>query len=137
MIEKPRSEWIIIPDSHPSIVSKEEFERVQEILKSPKEALTNGRERSNHAKKLYDRIESGERKPTATLYGYRINSSKELEIDTSAAEVVKLIFDLALQGCSARDIAEELQAHTAGRVFQNQKRSEYSADIQVDALAYT
>ena len=108
MIEKDRSEWIIFPDSHPSIVSKEEFERLQTILKSPKEALSSDRERSVHAKKLYDRIESGERKPAAALFGYRVNESKSLEIDPPAAEAVKLIFDLALQGYTARDIAEEL-----------------------------
>lgn len=108
MIEKDRSEWIIIPNSHPPIVSKAEFERVQAILKTPKEVLSNGRERSTHAKKLYDRIESGERKPAAALFGYRINESKELEIDDSAAESVKMIFNLTLQGYTARDIAEKL-----------------------------
>jgi len=35
-VEKDRSEWIIIPDSHPLIVSKEDFARVQEILKPSK-----------------------------------------------------------------------------------------------------
>jgi len=60
-------------------------------------------------KKLYDRIERGERKPTAALFGYYVNSNIEFEVDAPAAEAVKLIFDLALQGCSARDIAEELQ----------------------------
>jgi len=108
-IEKDRSEWIIIPGSHPPIVSKEEFERVQVILKAPKEAFSNNRERSTHAKKLYDRIESGERKPAAALFGYRINERKEFEIDIPAAEAVKMIFNLALQGLTARDIAEELQ----------------------------
>jgi len=95
--------------SHPPIVSNEEFERVQIILKTPKEVLLNGRERSVHAKKLYDRIESGERKPAATLYGYHINSSKAFEIDAPAAEAVRTVFDLALQGFTARDIAEKLQ----------------------------
>ena len=114
-IEKDRSEWIIFPNSHPPIVNQEEFERLQTILKSPKEALSSGRERSSHAKKLYAGIESGERKPAVTLYGYRINSSKALEaasafeIDETAAEAVKMIFDLALRGFTAREIVEELQ----------------------------
>jgi DNA invertase Pin-like site-specific DNA recombinase len=108
-IEKDRSEWIIIPNSHPPIVSKEDFERVQAILKSPKEALSNGRERSVHAGKLFARIESGERKPAAALYGYCINSSKALEVDETASGAVRMIFDLALKGYTARDIAEELQ----------------------------
>jgi len=108
-IEKDKSEWIVFPNSHPPIVSQEEYERLQAILKSPKEVLENGRERSSHAKKLYDRIVSGERKPAATLYGYHVNSSKTLVIDEPAAEAVRMIFDLALQGYTARDIATELQ----------------------------
>jgi ParB family chromosome partitioning protein len=36
-IEKDRSEWTIIPDSHPPIVSKEDYARVQKILKPTKE----------------------------------------------------------------------------------------------------
>ena len=109
-IEKDRSAWIIIPDSHPPIVSKEEFERTQAIIKSPKEALPADRARSVHAEKLLCRIESAERKPAAALYGYRINGEKEIEIDATAAEVIRMIFDLALQGYTARDIAAELQA---------------------------
>ena len=108
MIYKDRSEWTIIPNSHPPIVSREEFDKVQEILISPKEALANGRERSSHSKKLYDRIESGERKPAAVLYGYR-NNNGTLDVDETAAEVVRTIFDFALQGYTSRDIAENLQ----------------------------
>lgn len=33
---KPESEWIIVKDHHPAIVSREQFERVQAILKSNK-----------------------------------------------------------------------------------------------------
>jgi len=36
-VRKDRSEWTIIPDSHPPIVSKEDFARVQMILKPLKE----------------------------------------------------------------------------------------------------
>jgi len=108
-IEKDRSEWIIFPNNHPAIVSEVEFARVQEILKAPKEALSNGRERSSHAKKLVDRIASGKRKPSATLYGYNINASGSYDIDETAAKAVKAIFDLALQGLTTRDIAVKLQ----------------------------
>ena len=108
-IEKDRSEWIIIPNSHPPIVSKEDFVRVQEILKSPKDALPKARVRSINAKKYLDSIESGERKLTATLFGYGINSSGKFEIDNTAAKSVKAIFDLALQGYTIRGIAEKLQ----------------------------
>jgi len=108
-IEKDRADWIVIPDSHPYIVTKDEFERVQEILKAPKVALPKSRERSNHAKKIYDRIVKGTKKPTNALFGYRINSEKTFEIDETAAEIVREIFDLALQGFTARDIAGKLQ----------------------------
>jgi hypothetical protein len=108
MIMKDRSEWIIFPDSHPPIVSKEEFDRVGEILKAPKDALSTKVERSSHAKKLYGRIENGERKPCNSPYGYRIGSNGFFEIDETAAEVVRLVFDLALQGHTARDIADKL-----------------------------
>ena len=109
MIEKDRSEWFIFPNRYPPIVSKEDFERVQEILKAPKEALSIGRERSAYAKKLYDRIESGEKKPNSMLYGYRVSPCGiSYEVDDTAAQAVKVIFDLALQGTTARDITEEL-----------------------------
>jgi DNA invertase Pin-like site-specific DNA recombinase len=123
-ILKDRSEWIIFQDSHPPIVSKVEFERVQEILKSPKEALSLGKERSTHAKKLYERIENGERKPCTAPFGYRVNSSKEFEIDETAAETVRMIFDLALQDYTARDIAAKLQEAgylPPGEYFNQQK----------------
>jgi DNA invertase Pin-like site-specific DNA recombinase len=109
MIEKDRAEWIVLPNKHPPIVSKEEFDKVGEILKAPKEALSHGRERSAHAKKLYNGIESGDRKPNATLYGYRVSPcGTAYEIDEPAAQAVRMVFDLALQGYTARDIGEEL-----------------------------
>ena len=108
MIMKDKSEWTIIPDSHPPIVSKEDFARVQEILQSPKEMLPNNRERSDHAKKLYDRIENGERKSCAVPYGYQLDYEGEWAIDEVAAKVVRDIYDMALQRLSSREIAEKL-----------------------------
>lgn len=54
-------------------------------------------------------MEGGEGKYNANLYGYRINTSGSWDIDDTAAEAVRVIFDLALQGCTARDIAVKLQ----------------------------
>ena len=108
MVMKDRSEWTIIPDSHPPIVNKDDFARVQEILKSPKEALPNSRGRSNHAKKLYDRIENGERKSCAVPYGYKLASGGEWVIDEVAAIIVRDIFDMAVQGLTSREIADKL-----------------------------
>jgi hypothetical protein len=129
MIEKAKSEWIVIPDRHPPIVSKENFAQVQKILKSPKEELDNGRKRSSHAKKLHSKIKSGERKPCKALFGYYIHESKEFEIDDTSAEIVKMIYELALQGFIARDIAEKLQTEKylpPGEYFKIKK----GADIQ-------
>ena len=107
-IKKDKSEWIVFPDSHPPIVNQEDYSRVQEIIRAPKEAFPSNRERSSHSKKLFDKIVSGERKPAAILYGYRMGTNGTLEIDETAAEAVKAVFDLALQDCTAREIAEKL-----------------------------
>ena len=109
IIYKDRSEWTIIPDSHPPIVSKEDFDRVQEILSSPKEALSDGRERSSHSKKLYHKVASGEGKYNANLYGYRLNASGSWDIDETAAVAIREIYEYALQGYTPRDIAGKLQ----------------------------
>ena len=109
MVLKDRSEWIIFPNSHTPIVGQDEFDRVQEIINAPKEALSHGRERSAHAKKLYDRIVSGERKPNSMLYGYRVSPcGTTYVIEETAAQAVRMIFDFALKGYTARDIGEEL-----------------------------
>jgi hypothetical protein len=103
------SEWFIFPDSHPPIVSKEDFSKVQEILTAPKEVISNGRERSKQSKKLFHHVESGDGKYNANLYGYRINTSGSWDVDDTAADVVRTIFNLALEGHTPRDIADMLQ----------------------------
>ena len=108
MIEKPRSEWIIIPDSHPSIVSKEEFERVQEILANPKAFIAEKPVPSNHANKLRERIVNGERKSCAVPYGYTVNNGI-WEINSKTAEVICMIFNMTLNGSSLRDICNKLR----------------------------
>jgi len=45
-VEKDRSEWIVIPDSHPPIVSKENFAQVQELLRSYKIKSGQGRRKA-------------------------------------------------------------------------------------------
>jgi DNA invertase Pin-like site-specific DNA recombinase len=108
MIEKPRSEWIIIPDSHPPIVSREEFERVQEILANPKAFVSEKPAPSNHANKLRERIVSGERKSCAVPYGYTVNNGV-WEINFKIAEVVRMVFNMTLNGSSLRDICGKLR----------------------------
>ena len=108
-IVKDRSEWIIFPDSHPPIVSKEEFERLQEILKSPIDTVsTNDIERSKQSKKLFDKAAGINGKYNANLFGYRMNESGSWDVDETAADIVREIFDYAMQGFTIREIAERL-----------------------------
>jgi DNA invertase Pin-like site-specific DNA recombinase len=109
-ILKDRSEWIIIPDSHPPIVSKEDFERVQVILHAPKRLLsTRDGERSKQSKKLFDKASKSNCKYNSNLYGYVMNEVGTWDIDEVAAGIVKAMFNYVLQGFTVRDIAGKLQ----------------------------
>ena len=126
-----RSEWIIIPDSHTPIISKEDFYKVQDLLGSHllgRITIVNTAETwkdevmpliNEHPKKKSlskyakrRRMLSGDYAQTP-IYGYtRPNSGTEqgnvLEIDPEAAEIIRNIFDLALQGQSAAEIAKHM-----------------------------
>ena len=102
-IEHDRSKWIIRPDSHPSIVNKEDFALVQEILQNPKIYASDKPIPSKHANTLRSRIVSGERKSCAVPYGYTVNNGV-WTINKTTADVVRKIYDLTLQGLSLREI---------------------------------
>jgi len=104
-----KSEWIIIPDSHPALVSKEDFARVQEILKNPKELSPDKPAPSNHSCSCKTRIASGERKSSAVPYGYSIDNNGDWTIAETAASVVVKIYDMALQGLSTMEISDKLR----------------------------
>lgn len=65
-------------------------------------------EKSKSAK--YTKMKKGEYQSVICNYGYKKGAGNRLEIDSDAAAVVRLIFDLALAGHSARQIAKELYA---------------------------
>ncbi len=107
-IDNDRSEWIIIPDNHPAIVSKEDFARVQEILKAPKESALSKPTPNKLSNACRPRIANGERVSSAVPYGYTKSASGEWEADKSAAEVVQRIFEMALRGISVKEICDSL-----------------------------
>ena len=126
-----KSEWIVIPDSHTPIISKEDFARVQALLNSHllgRITAVNINETwkdevlpliDEHPKKKSQskypkrrRMLSGDFAGTP-IYGYsnQNNGTEQrnvLEIDPIAAEIIRNIFNLALQGLSAVEIAERL-----------------------------
>jgi len=122
-----RSEWITIPDSHTPIVSKEVFAKVQDLMESrllgrttPKPVVETWKDEvaplvdehrrkkseSNYPKRR--RMLSGDFIAATPIYGYTKQGDGSWEIDPIAADVIKRIFNYALQGCSAGEIAESL-----------------------------
>ena len=108
LIVNDRSDWIIIPDSHPAIVSKEDFAKAQDMLKRPKELSPNKPEPSKVSRSCQSKIVSGERKSNAVPYGYTINEDGGWEVADTTASVVNEIFDMALQGLSTKAISDKL-----------------------------
>jgi DNA invertase Pin-like site-specific DNA recombinase len=107
-IEHDRTKWIIRPDSHPAIISKEDFAKVQEILKNPKQYATDKPTPSKHADILRSRIVSGERKSCAVPYGYIVNNGV-WTINPVTADVVREIYEMTLNGLSLKDICDKLR----------------------------
>ena len=128
-IANDKSEWIIIPDRPPAIVSKDDFERVQALLENPKELSNCKPEPSEHSSKCKTRIASGERKSSAVPYGYIIDDNGDWAVSEAAASVVKEVFDMALQGLSTIEISDRLCA--AGYPTPTeQKKLDKGQDIQ-------
>ncbi|GHU44414.1 hypothetical protein FACS1894111_11650 [Clostridia bacterium] len=100
-IYKPKEDWIIIPGSHPPIISKEDFTKAQESLEKYKSCRTSKpislscQEETNRSEK--SRLADSKRIVSSPIYGYRKLENSDLEIDETAASVVREIFDLALQ----------------------------------------
>jgi DNA invertase Pin-like site-specific DNA recombinase len=105
-----RSEWTVIPGSHPAIVSKEDFDRVQELLKTSRKKRSDGESRSEISRAIFQNVKKGMSKPRGTLFGYRKNADGCWVIDEANAEAVKMIYDLALQGFNTREMVGQLKA---------------------------
>jgi hypothetical protein len=107
-----KSEWIVIPDSHTPIISREDFTAAQEVLNKYKGARTvkppdnpfEADELSNRRAKMVN----GESNVAVPIYGYVKTKDGGLTIDEPAAEVVREMFALAARGMTAAEIAETL-----------------------------
>jgi DNA invertase Pin-like site-specific DNA recombinase len=124
-----RSEWIVIPDSHTPIISKEVFREVQTLMEShllgsitQKKLKETWKDEvlpliNEHPKKKSQtkypkrrRMMKGEFIAAVPIYGYAKLDDGSWEIDPQAAEVIRQIFDLTLQGYSEAEIAERLSS---------------------------
>jgi len=108
-------EWIMIPDSHTPIVSKEVFAAVQKIMAMRLKGVTSTKPVRNVICEDENRIKcagmlSGERLPNNVIYGYAKTLDGSLEIDEAAASVIREIFEYARQGFSADEIKGKMTA---------------------------
>ncbi|GHV41780.1 hypothetical protein FACS189490_09350 [Clostridia bacterium] len=105
-----RSEWIIIPNNHTPIVSREEFDRLQELLKTGLKRTTTDKpfdyniaEDDKHKQRAL--MAKGEWKKANIIYGYR-KVDGEMAIDETPATAVREMFELAASGKTMEEIAE-------------------------------
>jgi len=110
-----KNEWIVIPDRHPPIVSKADFATVQALwdthLKNNttiKPVNYDLREETTKPRRL--RMQNGTYKIVAAIYGYRKTGDGGVEIDETAAAVVRQIYDMALQDADTAAIKDQLTA---------------------------
>jgi len=105
-----KSEWIIIPNSHPPIVSKEVFDRVQHLMATqlkyarsirPAELwqISTTKCHVRHRGVLSGRINN-----QMPIYGYTKTADFKWRVDETAAKVVRKIYDLVLQGYLVNEI---------------------------------
>jgi DNA invertase Pin-like site-specific DNA recombinase len=129
VILNDRADWIIIPDSHPALVSKEDFALVQEMLKKPKELAPVKPVPSSHSNTLRPSIVSGKRKSCAVPYGYVLDDNGDWEISEATAVVVREIYEMALQGLSTMAISDKLY-ETGHPTPSEQRKINKGYDIQ-------
>jgi hypothetical protein len=100
----PKSEWIVIPNKHTPIVSEDDFNQVQELMKR---FLTSEKSPKKQVKAVAHQKNEW---ITNLPYGYGKDENGEWCIDEISGVVVRKIFDLALQGVHESEIAEILTA---------------------------
>ena len=107
-----KSEWIMIPDSHPPIISKEDFDAVQDIMSRFKNRSTvkplNNLLKDDTSRPKRDGMISGEQLPNNVIYGYAKGEGCKLKIDSIAAHVIQEMYQLASTGLSVREIRDRL-----------------------------
>jgi hypothetical protein len=103
-----KSAWIVIPNRHPPLVSKEDFAKVQEIMKA---YLTSERtpKTAKHCHNENHIPRTVERNRRVMPYGFSFGKDGNWCMDETAAAVVRRIFGLALQDVCESEIAEMLK----------------------------
>ena len=98
-----KSKWLVIPDRHPTIVSKEDFAKVQGVVRFRKGPhavkAKNGRNNTGNR---------GDKKSKHAPYGYIKTDSGGWIVDEKAGAVIRSIFEMAIQGRSPWQICEVL-----------------------------
>jgi hypothetical protein len=98
-----RNEWIVIPDNHPAIISKEDFDRAQTNI------VMKGKTRIIADKLAKKRVKKdGSATGLFPLYGYVFDKNHKPIINPKAAEAIRLIFKLTFEGSSVPQICEAL-----------------------------
>jgi hypothetical protein len=130
-----KSEWVVTPNTHEPLVSREVFEQVQKLFSKEKAPKNPSNSENIFLRKLFcghrgytmarvptgksldyniaadqqhaqcGRMAKGERKKANVVYGYRKNGDCDLEIDETPAATVREIFGLAAKGVSTKEIA--------------------------------
>ncbi|GHU90543.1 hypothetical protein FACS1894202_10500 [Clostridia bacterium] len=102
-VETDPSKWIIIPDNHPPLISKEEFDRAQtDVALKGKTHIIADKVAKRRVKK------DGSAMGLFPLYGYIFDEQHKPVINLKAAEAIRLIFQLALDGSGVPQICEAL-----------------------------
>jgi DNA invertase Pin-like site-specific DNA recombinase len=100
-----KADWIVIPDRHPAIVSKEDFAKVQELKKYRNKSTTAKPLECNHETLYSQEMKAGDYVAAVPIYGYKRNENDDIVIDEKAADNIRKIFGLALQGLLSSEIA--------------------------------
>ena len=114
-IHTDKCDWIIIPDSHPPIISKDVFTEVQSLVDTRLKSGTTEKpirnvlaEDENRPRR--EKMVNGERLTSNVIYGYSKKADGTPEVDNVAAEVIRSIFDWTAQGLSFEEIRENLHS---------------------------
>ena len=118
--ENDKSEWIIIPDNHPAIICKKDFEKVQGLFSDPKPLPDVCPKPSKLSSKYRNKMANGILKPSPAPYGYIKGIDGEWQISVEAAKVVKEIYSMVLQGIPVKKISDRL--HLAGYPSPSEQR---------------
>ena len=106
MIETDPSKWVIIPDNHPAIISKEDFEQAQNsvMIKGSSAVKESNKDRVAERRVKKDGSAIG----VYPLYGYTLYKKDKPQINPKPAEAIRQVFRMAIEGKTVPQICEAL-----------------------------